>query len=308
MASWVITMSKDYPQHWEIAKQHGFWDMTARRPIQTGDDVYFWLAGGSFLGRTRATSDAREVTSADVPPWEDTGERTYTWRFTFELLSGAPLGQPKWGEVVEEMTNPRMTLHGPRRFDNPHDEHVLASYFEPAPATSTGSVLEDVPAGPIDAYPEQERTQDLARFEDDLRRYISRAIAMREGQPQFRQSLLETYGRTCAVTGTTAVYVLEAAHIAAYKGQQSNETHNGLLLRADIHTLFDRHLLTVLPDHTIKVSPQLRGTEYEHFEGQPLATVPPSTTARPSRELLQQHNADCGWLDNNHGGGPPPTD
>nr|MBA2694377.1 HNH endonuclease [Actinomycetota bacterium] len=91
MASWVITMSKDYPQHWEIAKQHGFWDMTSTWQIDAGDDVYFWQAGGgSFLGRTRATSDVRQLTPSDQPPWEDSGEREYVARFTFDLLSDAP--------------------------------------------------------------------------------------------------------------------------------------------------------------------------------------------------------------------------
>lgn len=295
MASWVITMSSDYPQHWEIAKRHGFWDMPSRHLIQRGDDVYFWLAGGSFLGQARASSDALQVTSGDALPWEDADGRVYTTRFTFQLVSDSPLAEPTWGDVRKRLTKPRLSLQAPRRFDDQGDERVLASYFHPTQAQRTGSVLEDRIAGLVVSYSDEERRQDLANFDHDLRRFTSRAIAMREGQPQFRQALLAAYNGACAITGTSALQVLEAAHISPYKGGQSNETRNGLLLRTDIHTLFDRHLITVLPDWTVRVSPELRGTDYERYEGRSLVMVPPSI-ARPNTGLLEQHNADCHWL------------
>lgn len=288
MASWVITMSKDYPKHWEIAKQHGLWDMTSSWQIDAGDDVYFWQAGGgSFLGRTRATSDAREVIPSDRLPWQDAGEREYVARFTFDLLSAAPTSQPKWGDVLQRLSMSAMTLQAPRRFDNPADEAVLASYFD---ETERGTE-------PVDPdYSDQERERDLKKFGYDLRRYTMRAIAMREGQPEFRRGLLTAYRSRCAITGTSAEEVLEAAHISPFKGGQSHETHNGLLLRADIHTLFDRFLITVLPEHTVRVSPTLWGTDYSDLDGGQLVQVPSSREAAPDRDLLRGHNTACDWL------------
>lgn len=51
MTSWVITIDKDHPQHWGIAKQHRFWDMTKHLPIELGDTIYFWQAGDSMVAQ-----------------------------------------------------------------------------------------------------------------------------------------------------------------------------------------------------------------------------------------------------------------
>lgn len=51
MTNSIITADKGHPQHWSIAKRHGFWDMTKFFPIRHGDTVYFWQAGGSMLSK-----------------------------------------------------------------------------------------------------------------------------------------------------------------------------------------------------------------------------------------------------------------
>ena len=63
MTSWVITIDKDHPQHWGIAKQHQFWDMTKHFPIQLGDHIYFWQAGDSMVAQCRATGSAFPIDS-----------------------------------------------------------------------------------------------------------------------------------------------------------------------------------------------------------------------------------------------------
>jgi hypothetical protein len=50
------------------------------------------------------------------------------------------------------------------------------------------------------------------------------------------------------VTGYSLPDVLEAAHIEPYLGTASNHVENGLLLRADIHILFDLNFIAVNPD------------------------------------------------------------
>lgn len=74
------------------------------------------------------------------------------------------------------------------------------------------------------------------------RHVANRAIAYRRGQSVFRRDLMYAYSSVCAVTGTTASDVLEAAHIYPYRGAHTNRVDNGLLLRADIHTLFDLNM------------------------------------------------------------------
>ena len=81
---------------------------------------------------------------------------------------------------------------------------------------------------------------------EDARKRISRMIAQRRGQSAFRNNLFDVYGGRCAITGCEVPDVLEAAHIFPYRGEDTNKVVNGLLLRADVHTLFDCGLGEVL--------------------------------------------------------------
>ena len=74
---------------------------------------------------------------------------------------------------------------------------------------------------------------------EDARKIVTVSIVQRQGQSKFRQELLAAYNSRCAITGCDIEPALEAAHIIPYKGTETNCPQNGLLLRADIHTLFD---------------------------------------------------------------------
>ena len=132
---------------------------------------------------------------------------------------------------------------------------------------------------------------DPAMIEDGRER-VAREIAIRRGQAGFRRQLLQAYG-CCAMSGCAVEAALEAAHIVPYQGPGTNHSSNGLLLRGDLHTLFDLGLLTV--DHetlAILVAPGLDGTEYEVLRGQILRVAHWSVS--PSREALQVHRAFAG--------------
>jgi hypothetical protein len=92
----------------------------------------------------------------------------------------------------------------------------------------------------------------------------------------------------CAITACDAADALEAAHIVPYCGEQSNHAANGLLLRADLHTLFDLDLIGIEP-HTLKVSlvPDLRRLTYAEFHGKILA-APSDPADRPSKNALAE--------------------
>ena len=76
-----------------------------------------------------------------------------------------------------------------------------------------------------------------AKDTKDARKKVMRAIVLRRGQPEFRRDLIAAYEGRCAVTGCDLVDALEAAHIVPHRGTHTNVVRNGLLLRADIHTL-----------------------------------------------------------------------
>jgi hypothetical protein len=92
----------------------------------------------------------------------------------------------------------------------------------------------------------------------------------RRGQQRFRRIVLAAYNGACAITGSKAEPVLEAAHIDPYSGDHTQHVTNGLLLRSDLHTLFDLHLITVTAGKLVAVSPRLRGTDYAAMNRQRL--------------------------------------
>jgi putative restriction endonuclease len=129
---------------------------------------------------------------------------------------------------------------------------------------------------------------------EEAKEKVSRAVALRRGQPKFRKKLLSIYECTCAVTGTPFSPILEAAHIVPYMGEKTNHVTNGILLRADIHTLFDLGLLGINQSYEVVVSSAMKGTEYEGYNGRkiilPANTAEwPSLAALKSRPLPSRH-------------------
>lgn len=118
-------------------------------------------------------------------------------------------------------------------------------------------------------------------------------VRPRLGQGAFRVLVTDTYERRCAVTGEKVLPVLEAAHIRPVSDGGRHEISNGLLLRSDLHRLFDRGYLTVTPGLQVMVSRKLRddfhnGEEYMQLRGAKL-WVPRSTVDRPDPKLLEWH-------------------
>jgi hypothetical protein len=132
---------------------------------------------------------------------------------------------------------------------------------------------------------------------EDARERLRRAIAVRRGQPRFRRELLKAYGGRCAISNCDVAETLEAAHILPYRGQHTNHVQNGLLLRADLHTLFDLGLLGIATETwTVLVQPRLDTTHYSHLAGQKVQ-LPADRAAWPSEEALHQHRREAGFPD-----------
>jgi hypothetical protein len=122
----------------------------------------------------------------------------------------------------------------------------------------------------------------------DERERAMRAIRIRRGQPAFRQALLDAYSNRCAVTGCGVEAVLEAAHVTPYLGPQTNHLSNGLLLRADVHTLFDCGLIAIHPDkRTVAIAKILEGSSYAAIAGKALS-APKNDKDGPSKRNLER--------------------
>ena len=119
----------------------------------------------------------------------------------------------------------------------------------------------------------------------------------RLGQGAFRVLVTEAYERRCAVTGEKTLPVLTAAHIKPYAKLGPHEVQNGLLLRDDLHILFDRGYLTVTEDYHVEVSGRIKedygnGREYYAMHGKRLLILPGTAEEQPSKEYLRWHNEE----------------
>lgn len=120
-----------------------------------------------------------------------------------------------------------------------------------------------------------------------------RLAPQRLGQRSFQAVVLQTYAGRCAITGAKIRPVLQAAHIRPLSAGGEHRIDNGLLLRSDVHTLFDRGYLGVDPKHRLLVSPRLReefgnGEQFYARAGERIA-VPERPVERPNREFLEWH-------------------
>lgn len=129
----------------------------------------------------------------------------------------------------------------------------------------------------------------VAYLEEDNRKIATIQRAVRSGQSRFRAQLMDAYDGKCACTGCGVAETLQAAHIIGYRGSRSNIVSNGLLLRADMHLLFDSSLITIDPDtYSFVPSKRLEGTDYEAYGGQ-MMRLPKSKALRPNEECLAAH-------------------
>ena len=122
-------------------------------------------------------------------------------------------------------------------------------------------------------------------------------IRPRLGQGAFRVLVTDIYGRRCAVTRERTLPALEAAHIRPYSDGGAHEARNGLLLRRDIHSLFDTGYVTVTPDLDFEVSRRIKaefenGQHYYALHGQRI-NAPQDASQRPDPEALTWHNEHC---------------
>jgi putative restriction endonuclease len=119
-------------------------------------------------------------------------------------------------------------------------------------------------------------------------------IRPRLGQGTFRVLVTDTYERRCAITRERTLPTLEAAHILPVGDGGKHRVDNGLLLRSDVHRLFDAGYVTITPDHRFRVSRRIReefenGKDYYALDGRPL-WLPSDPARQPNKAFLSWHS------------------
>jgi hypothetical protein len=219
-----------------------------------------------------------EVLVAEVEPGETDGAAKGAKRRLAGKKSAATKGAAELKRAADMAAWTK--LHGKNDILNPF---ARENYDSAVPA-----LAHDAPLPALD---------DPAAAED-ARKVVLAAIVAREGQGAFRGALLAAYGRRCAVTGCAEVEALEAAHIRPYLGPLTNGASNGLLLRADVHTLFDKALLSFEAAASwppmVAVAPKVSDPAYRALHGATLR-LPEQVHRWPNRAALVVHRKSCGW-------------
>ncbi|WP_065973442.1 HNH endonuclease [Williamsia herbipolensis] len=283
MTAWIVTVGEDFPDHVQYGLADGFWDTRRRRDIRAGDEVFFWLSGTGLVAWVDVTSDLRELRAGDTAAhWRDATTGGYLYRFELRERQTATIDS-SWKTISEATGITQLLSNGIVEVPNLAEEY-FRSLFGDTPPLAPTSTRTDFQFDP-DVYTPGEDTRERAE----------RLIRLRRGQGAFRDSLLDAYGSRCAVSGSTVLPILEAAHIDRYFGDHSHHVTNGLLLRCDVHTLFDLRRLTVDDEYKVRVSPNLARTEYASLDGKALR-LPSDTGQYPDQEALKRHAQSCSWL------------
>lgn len=150
----------------------------------------------------------------------------------------------------------------------------------------------------LDSYLPQNKINDESKLIDgipDSPIYGNPVLAkVRIGQSSFATSVISAYNKRCSISGERTLPVLQAAHIKPYSKAGPNFIRNGLLLRSDIHKLFDEGYITITKEHKVEVSKRIReefenGRDYYKYHGFELPYLP-RLQDRPHEEFVRWHN------------------
>ena len=236
-----------------------FWDIVALLGLGA-DDTRVGIGGSLYR------HDVEAIGAAVGVPY--LGERVRTWMAIIEALGGT-VDDRDWS------ANGTVTNAGLVKVRDLLRAHPdLAQQVQ---LLDTNTALDDVGAFDPEGL-------------DDTRQFALAQVCRRQGQSMFRAKLIQAYGGQCCITGTACLPVLEAAHICAYQGIDWNDVTNGLLLRADMHTLFDLRDIVIDADYVVRTDGRLRDTEYADLDGVGL-WLPEVENMRPSPLALAIHRA-----------------
>lgn len=161
-----------------------------------------------------------------------------------------------------------------------------------ARTSASDAVLDSFRSGNLWTF--QTPTSGSNDLEFDARVRAMASIVVRQGQSKFRNDLLSNYNSTCVISGIQISEVLDAAHILPYRGEHTNSLNNGIVLRSDLHNLFDVGLIAIDPEsRRVIVSPKLCNSQYWEFSGRRILE-PVEANSRPSTEILEAHLRWCG--------------
>lgn len=196
---------------------------------------------------------------------------------------------------IRQKPNPRYMVLGVAMVSGWEEGYFFMEGFSPA-----GEAKDYGAAALIDAMIQDAQEENaLGSVFDpsdllDGRKRIIASVVQRRGQPAFRKALIKAYEGRCAVTGCDAEAALEAAHIVPFQGSETNHVTNGLLLRADLHCLFDLGLVAIdTGTMTLLLGSGLLESSYKELADKHIR-LPHRRIEHPSKSALDYHRSWTG--------------
>jgi hypothetical protein len=295
-----------YPELIDIERRgHGFYAWGLRGTPQNieqwfvmgvGDFVLLAESGhfrhyAKVLGRYENSKAARAIWGADAPDEE-------VREYLFFLSEPISLGLP-----CSELADYLAVEPGEISCVPPESMDRIEADFGSVERFARRRLLNTAVGGPILDMSGMIRVseRDMAKLQlfepqnsKEGRQSVVDTIIKRRGPPAFRHALLEAYDYRCAITNFNAIDALEAACIVPFRGKLTHHPTNGLLLRGDIHTLFDLGKVAVdTGTMSIVMTDDLMQTSYRILAGRPLR-YPKDESHRPSTEALDLHRRLAG--------------
>jgi len=259
------------------------------------DDTGFRIGSGSLKGLLRKHGRNFCIIIYGFPPGPDDFFVVPFQALDYLLAKGRLAnvdggGEPGWsGRVRDSATLSLGEVDGDVRVESCHNAHRLLDWL------IDGFDLFSFTRFPVDEAaeywpPYEPFSQGNTDFKETKNLLLVQTqdsdlnFSSRPGQSEFREALLARYGERCLVTGCPLPEVVQAAHIVPYAERRDHHPSNGLLLRADIHVLFDRHLLGIEPETmVVSVHPEAQFSGYEYLHRRRLF-IPEGP--RPCRQAL----------------------
>ncbi len=276
-----------------------FWQPSPRRPVhlEVGAPFLFklhaahggWIVGGGYVGHPFTPLPASMAWDAfgeknGAASFAEMAARVRRYRPDFDLYAD----QIGCNALVEPFFLPReLWIPPPPNWQGPTQVGRRYETTEPDGAALWAQVQGALAAVPQPQTAVREMVLPEARYGTPVLRQ------MRLGQGTFRATIIDAYERRCVVTNERTLPVLEAAHIKPYSQMGPHAADNGLLLRSDLHTLFDQGYVSVSPDLRLLVSRSIRaefenGRDYYALAGREIR-LPAAGNPPPSREYLEWH-------------------
>ncbi|MEV0881203.1 HNH endonuclease [Micromonospora echinofusca] len=223
-----------------------------------------------------------------------TGDRI--WAYATESPARLVAAGIVWDDPCQRTTEGGVEWRVAVRWDADMSRHLLES-GEEAPALPADALrgVREMGATELDRLGEALHAGGAPppdELPEGRRRRLAQVTA-RQGQAGFRLRLLEAYGRRCAITGCDTEDALQAAHISPYDGPATNRVTNGLLLRADVHNLFDAGLIWIDEQFRVRVKP--KAAHYANWHGKELR-LPARTADRPDLAALRAHRQEVAGM------------